>query len=137
MAKRKRQDPKVIETTVRLEDIKVPTRLLHSELSPEQSALCRYTYKHAGRFMYGNYEQWESGFLREMDPDSELIHWMRVVAVLKHLSPSTEADVQKIMGEMAIGPWPQRIIDAWEQIKGDCQKFVDEAVSDYENGSQE
>ena len=133
MAKRKRKVPKVSKRTVRLKDIQLPTRLLHSELSPEQSALCRYSYKHAGRFLYGNYEQWESGFLREPDPDAELIHWMRVVMVLKHLSPNTETDAKKIIGDMAIGPWPQRITDAWEQVEDDSQKFVDEAFSDYEN----
>ena len=118
---------------IRIEDIQVPTRQLHSELSPEQSALCRYSYKHAGRYYYGNYEQWENGFLRERDPDAELLHWLQVVAVLKHLSPDTETEIIKIMGEMCVNPWPQRIIDAWEQVKGDGEKLVQEAFSDYES----
>ncbi|PQO41842.1 hypothetical protein C5Y96_00270 [Blastopirellula marina] len=40
--------------------------------------MARFTYDRLGKFIYPSFEQWELGFLRDVNPDRELILWFRM-----------------------------------------------------------
>ena len=135
----KKRPPKRPRTTlVNPKDIIVPTRLLHESLTPEQAALSRWTYKHAGKYLYGNYEQWENGFLREPRPDDELIIWMRWAAILKHLKPETTEYAKKLIGSMISGDPLPEARKVWGEIESQSKTYVEEAFREAEesHGSQ-
>lgn len=120
---------------VKLQDIKATTRMLHSELSPQQSALSRYTYKHVGHYVCETYEQWETGFLRERDPDAELIIWMRIAAVIMHLKPQTTDKTKQLIAVMCIGKPSPEVTAAWEEIKETAGNHVYQAVEEFNQGN--
>lgn len=57
-----------------------PGPIRHEALSPELEAVCRDVYRRAGHHTCPSYEQWEVGFLRDMNPDRELAVWQHICA---------------------------------------------------------
>ena len=46
-------------------------------------AVARWTYEHAGKYKTPTLEQWELGFMKDTNPDSELAAWVIISLALE------------------------------------------------------
>ena len=116
---------------ISLKDLSISTRLLHEELSSDQEAMCRYSFKYAGRFVVPTYEQWEHGFLTERDLDSEFQFWMNVSFYIKNSEFRDDWNTKRMISQCCSKNFPphfQPRIDRF--FSGDPQAYVKEAVRD-------
>lgn len=60
----------------------------HEGLSDELLAFAAYTYRHVGKYQCKSLEQWELGFMKDRNPDREIMFWMRVACVVQKLQGS-------------------------------------------------
>ncbi len=117
---------------IRLKDLKVSHRMQHSEMDIHEERLCRFTYDHAGKFIQPTYEQWERGFLCDMNMEGELLFWVQVVIYLRLKEsnsnrPMTDSNrkklVQRICG-VSMGAIHDPKIRDWFNNPADPEKLM-------------
>lgn len=132
---KRRSSRKKVKGVVRMIDaskVQVPTKLLHSNLNPMQSALARYTWEHCGKFMYAAYEQWENGFLREPYPDRELLFWLMVAKACEGRSFSDVQERKEFIGSCVLRgvakviPWAESFVHSDK-----LEPWLDEILAKY------
>ena len=101
-------------------DIAASTRLLHEELSPDQEAMCRYSFKYAGRHVMPTYEQWENGFLTERDPDTELKFWMTISIYIKRCQIDDESKSKPLISQWCAGRCHPQLLARIQRFAQPC-----------------
>jgi hypothetical protein len=72
-----------------------PGPIRRDSLPEELAALARFSYQRIGNRIYLAYEQWELGFLRDMNPAGEIALWVRMAFALERYAaahPEEAAD---------------------------------------------
>jgi len=139
MAKKKRKGPKgTVERKIlgKIEDtgeykwvspseIALEGPIQHPALSPEQQAICKYTFARAGKYIVPNLEKWELGFMRDRHVDQELVFWLRVACVVDKLP---HLDGKQIVTELVarctnpLAEVSSEVLEAWDGIDADDSK---------------
>jgi len=89
---------------VKISDLKAsPFR--HEGLTPEQEAMAREAWKLIkDAEVFDAFEEFESGFLRDMHPERELAVWLRIAKRYReHIDAHPDADKKQVLGQMVLG----------------------------------
>jgi hypothetical protein len=100
------------------------TRLLYSELTPEQEKKVRFSWSIYGRFLYQSYEQWENGFLTERCIDREIDFWFNAAKVIE-ATGIHESMVKDYGGRICLNKFNNRIRSAIAKLEADPQSGFD------------
>lgn len=66
-----------------------PGPIRHANLTAAQTMVADFTFRAAGRFVVRTLEQWELGFMRDSNPDRELLFWTAIaLTLLRYNVPS-------------------------------------------------
>jgi len=78
-----------------------PGPIRHSQLPPELEDLARHSYQVVGHFLYPTFEQWEIGFLRDANPEREIVLWFVIAEVFKVATKKRpDLDEKEILGDL-------------------------------------
>ena len=89
------------------------------DLSPEQQAICKYTFARAGKHVQPNLEKWELGFMRDLNVDDELVFWLRVACVVDKLPHVDSKRITAELSARSVNPSANvlpEVLKTWNEI---------------------
>lgn len=80
-----------------------PGPIQHQQLSPVLLKEIKRLWDTVGKFICGTLEQWEIGFMREPDPESEVKAWQRIErATNRYMADHRNADFRMVLAMINI-----------------------------------